>query len=239
MRRWRAVARLHGLILRRYFVENGFSHYWLETRRKKVGEPSFYLSAGIHGDEAGATEGAIAWAEENGSLLEQANWTIFPCLNPFGLTNNLRVNAEGRDLNRECHNPEVPMIRAWQSLLTGRRYDLAMCLHEDYDAQGFYIYELAERPLSLSMELLAAARRFLPADVRRKIDDRPFRARGFMQRHFLDPSLPDGPESIYLGKNHASVCLTLETPSEFDLDRRIRTQVQLIRKSCDWIRRNS
>lgn len=238
VRRWRAVAKIQGLVMRSFFESNGGRHFYLENPRPIPGAASFYLSAGIHGDEVGGTEGALAWAETNRRVLTTNNWLIFPCLNPHGLTHNLRVDADGRDLNRECHNANVPLIEAWRHVLRDRKFDLAICLHEDYDAQGFYIYELAGRPLTLSPILVEAAKKIIPPDVRKKIDNRSFRARSYMQRRQDDPRIPEGPESVYLGKVHAPICLTLETPSEFDLDRRVRVQRVLVETACGWMLNN-
>src|SRR3712207_8217480 len=37
---------------------------------------------------------------------------IFPCLNPWGLVNNTRADAEGRDLNRLFHTHTAPIVNA-------------------------------------------------------------------------------------------------------------------------------
>ena len=105
MRRWRAVAAAADLRLKKYSEAGGCNLYCLASRRKKAGAPSIYLSAGIHGDEAAATEGLVEWAQANTDVLRMLNALIFPCLNPWGLVNNSRRDPDGRDLNRT--NPSV------------------------------------------------------------------------------------------------------------------------------------
>ncbi len=104
-----------------------------------------YLAAGIHGDEPASTEGLYLWAELNLKYLRQLPLFLLPCLNPWGLINNRRVDSEGRDLNRSYHLDDVPVIKAHKDLLKGLSFSVAICLHEDYDAQGVYLYEVRNR----------------------------------------------------------------------------------------------
>jgi succinylglutamate desuccinylase len=90
MRRWRSVAAAADLRLKKYSEAGGVNLYCLASRRKKTDAPSIYLSAGIHGDEAAATEGLVEWAQANIGALRTLNALVFPCLNPWGLVNNSR-----------------------------------------------------------------------------------------------------------------------------------------------------
>ena len=85
MRRWRAVAAVTDLRIKKYSEAGGCNLYCLASGRKKTDAPSVYLSAGIHGDEAAATEGLIEWAQANTNILRNLNALVFPCLNPWGL----------------------------------------------------------------------------------------------------------------------------------------------------------
>ena len=95
MRRWRAVAAVTDLRIKKYSEAGGCNLYCLASGRKKADAPSIYLSAGIHGDEAAATEGLIEWAQANTGILRNLNALVFPCLNPWGLVNNSRRDPEG------------------------------------------------------------------------------------------------------------------------------------------------
>ena len=139
IRRWRKIARSSGLNLRAFCESSGYEIFVLEAARPVRGGASIYFSAGIHGDEAAASEALVTWAEENPSLLKKIQPMIFPCLNPWGLNNNCRFDSDGRDLNRCFHNNDVPQIAAQMRVLHDARFDLAILLHEDFDAQGYYI----------------------------------------------------------------------------------------------------
>ena len=184
IRRWRAIAREAGLVLKKYGEAGGHDLYFLRSRKVLKTAPAIYLSAGIHGDETGATEGLIAWAEKNPARLRDLNLLIFPCLNPWGIVNNCRYDSEGRDLNRSYHNKAVPQIVRQMELFANDRFDLAIMLHEDYDALGIYLYEIpGAQPLWGEM-LTAASSRWIPFDPRPKIEGR--KAKGGIMRPIID-----------------------------------------------------
>src|SRR5437867_1942436 len=87
IRRWRALARTSGLILRNFAVAGDMPVFFLRSRAQPE-SGGIYISAGIHGDESAGTEALISWAEQNPKLLSRLPCIFFPCLNPWGLANN-------------------------------------------------------------------------------------------------------------------------------------------------------
>jgi hypothetical protein len=185
-------------------------------------DPGLYISAGIHGDEPAAPWGLLEWFEECGRRLANRSIVILPCLNPGGLALNTRANENGQDLNRQFHNRAHPLIAAWHRFLGARVFNLAVCLHEDYDGLGIYAYELYRgRQGPLATHLLAKVERIIPRDPRAAIDGR--RANnGVIKRSKIPPHLPGYPEAIALHLNHAKRNITFETPSEFSIFARVR-----------------
>jgi hypothetical protein len=232
MRRWRAVARARGLKFRAYASASGYELFCAETRRPHPERPWLYLSAGIHGDESASTEAAFEWTATS-PLVEKWNLLAFPCLNPWGLVNNSRTDAEGRDLNRTYHDDAVPQTAAHKTLLAGRRFDLAIALHEDYDANGVYIYEIKGARPYLGEELLAAAARHLPADTRRTIEGRRGNGAGLVRRAITPDLMPLHPEAFRLHFHHAARTLTLETPSEAHIDARVAAHVAMVERAAE------
>lgn len=227
IRRWRAACRLRGLRLASYAEADGFPLFVAETRRPRPHVPWIYVSTGIHGDESAATEGALAWLSRTRLSFDSFNLLAFPCLNPWGLVNNSRLDAAGRDLNRTYHDASIQPTGAHLALLAGRRFDLALTLHEDYDADGIYIYEVKGSPSYLAEQLLDAARPHVPSDTRRNIEGRP--ARSGVVRRALDPGeMPFFPEAFTLHFHHARRTFTIETPSEFSIDTRVAAQIAVI-----------
>ncbi len=181
-----------------------------------------YLSAGIHGDEPAPPWTLLRLVQE-GRLDERASWFVCPLLNPLGFLRLVRENRAGLDLNRDykaLRSEEIQAHVAWLRRQPG--FDLAICVHEDWEAKGFYLYELNPqgRP-TLAHAMLNAARTHGPIETATVIDDRAVSEPGII-RPVSDPLLRETwPESIYLRQHHASLLYTIESPSSLPLERRI------------------
>jgi hypothetical protein len=205
-----------------------FPIYYLQTPALAV-SGGIYISAGIHGDEPGATEGLIAWAEANAASLSKVPLLVFPCLNPWGLRNNSRYSEAGEDLNRAFHRDDIPLIAAVKKLLGARQFDLALNLHEDYDGEGLYLYEIQRDRPFWGESILEVAGSIIPLEPRSRVDGR--KAVSGLIRRRLDMRRFDTigfPEAIYLHRHHSHRSLTFETPSEFALERRAEAHFAVI-----------
>ena len=226
--RWRAVARASRVRLKQFAETPAYPVYALMTPRLVEGE-GVYISAGIHGDEPAGPEALIQWAELHAHELSRWPLMLLPCLNPEGLRNNTRLNEQGLDLNRVFDRETSPVINALRRLLDAHRFALALNLHEDYDGQGAYLYEVQRFPPHWGESLLKIVSRILPIDPRMRIDGRGARA-GLVRRRFDRKRFATigYPEAIYLHMHHAARSLTFETPSEFALERRVAAHVAVI-----------
>lgn len=227
VRRWRAVARRHGLVMRKFGEEAGYSLYYLFPRARRLSGADIYLSAGIHGDEPASSEGLIHWAESDGASLLTHNFLIFPCLNPWGLVNNVRTDSQQRDLNRSYHLQEVMQTVAHLNILKGRRFDGALSLHEDYDAEGLYLYEIRGPLPTWGEAIRDAASAFVRVDERTKIEGRKSE-KGIVRRRFNGLTMPLRPEALHLFIEHSCRVITFETPSEFAIEDRVAAQTAAI-----------
>ena len=193
----------------------------------------WYYCAGVHGDEPAGSWGLLQWAESRIDWLARRPVCLLPCFNPWGLVNNRRHDAEDRDLNRLFHEKEVPLIQAWHEFVGADRYEVALHLHEDYDARGTYVYELTTPDWELAESGLAASDPIIPRERRTEIEGIEFE-RGILRRtegmeEAVDEELDGGyPEAIYVFLHHARAALTFETPSEFSLWQRIQAQVAFL-----------
>ena len=180
-----------------------------------------YLSSGIHGDEPA---GPLALLELLAANLWPADVELWlcPCLNPSGLRVSTRENAEGHDLNRDYLHLRTTEVRAHVELLQRwPEFDLAVCLHEDWEARGFYLYELNLTPQpDLAEEIGRCVAPYCPIDPSLEIDGRP--ANQGVIRPSADPrTRPDWPEAFYLLQHKTRRSLTLEAPSDFALPVRV------------------
>jgi murein peptide amidase A len=234
IKRWRLVARRAGLRLRTLCQTDGGLAYYLQSPTLTA-EGGLYISAGIHGDEAAGTEALLAWAESWTPQLRGLPLLLFPCLNPWGLIQNQRSNAAGVDLNRAFHR-RLPLIRAVRKVVGTRRFAACVHLHEDFDGEGLYLYELV-RGKGWGADLLREAAPVLPIDPRRRID-RWHAKNGLIARKVLRRTLEliGYPEACWLWFEHTDRALTVETPSEFAMECRVAAQVtmlnEILRRAC-------
>ena len=107
----------------------------------ETGAPTVSIVAGVHGDEP-AAPWALHALVRDGLLDPRFAYRIWPCLNPSGYAAGTRENAEGLDINRSfTRGGTTPEARALFTANRDRRFVLALDLHEDYEADGAYVYE--------------------------------------------------------------------------------------------------
>jgi protein MpaA len=208
------------------------------TKRTPGPRPRAYLSAGIHGDEP-APPWALLRLVESGILDDRCTWFVCPLLNPTGFIHRTRENHAKVDLNRDYKALQTAETRAhvaWLQRQPG--FDLVVCVHEDWEAHGFYLYELNpdQRP-SLAHPMLAAARALGPIERATVIDGREIAEPGII-RPDSDPELRETwPEAIYLRQHHSRLNYTIETASHQPLEQRVATHVAVLRAAlaafCD------
>lgn len=227
IKRWRKVAAKTGLKMRRFARAGKQDIFYLESPAPKKSQqlseknkPAIYLSAGIHGDEPAAPAALIHWAEKNTKRIAALRCLIFPCLNPWGLINNCRCDSQGRDLNRSYHDNSIEQTAAHKKLLCGKRFDLAIALHEDYDACGYYLYATNHAESTFAKKMLNTAARHIPIDNRKEIDGIRC-ANGLILPEILPKFRKQLPEALLLVTENTNTTFTLESPSEYFLDDRI------------------
>jgi hypothetical protein len=230
---WKALAKRSGLRIKAFAKAGDWPVYYVESpvTRRTAGLEWRYISAGVHGDEAAPPWALLEWAERNVELLQEKPFLIFPALNPIGLMLNTRADDRGVDINRAFNDMNDPLIVAWHKVVGDRRLAIGLCLHEDYDGQGCYLYELTKRKVSIGANILRDTARILPTDPRARIDGRSAK-QGLIIRRVM-PNLPGHPEAIVLHYLGAPLALTFESPSEFCLSHRIAVQRRFIESALD------
>lgn len=228
MRDTEQSARRHGWLIE--FLPTSNDSNLLTLRRAPL-EPKrrVYISTGIHGDEPAGPLAVRQLIEEN---IWPADTELFlcPCLNPAGFDLNSREDNLGRDLNRDYKHLETDEIRAHVAWLARQpTFDVTFCLHEDWEAHGFYLYELnPEQRLSHAERVIAEVARVCPVDPSTEIDGRP--ARGGIIHPELDPlKRPQWPEAFWLVQHKTRLSYTLEAPSDFPMATRVAALVTAVR----------
>ena len=112
--------------------------------------------------------------------------------------------------------------------LGDRKFDLSICMHEDSDGEGFYIYSHINYPTEADYPGLAieAARPHTGVDGRTLIDDMPARdGRMFPPESVIDGFGDNLPEALWLTyQHHSRFTFTTETPSTQSIVNRIAAQ---------------
>lgn len=187
--------------------------------------PRIYISAGIHGDEPASPLAARQLLQENAWPAGLDLW-LCPWLNPTGFELGRRENREGLDLNRQYRAPAAAETMAHIMWLQRQPpFDLCLCLHEDWESHGFYVYEQnPDQQPSLAEAMVKAVAQVCPIDRSELIEGRL--ARDGIIRPNLDPRLrPDWPEAFHLITNKTRLTYTLEAPSDFPLATRVAALV--------------
>ena len=224
-----AAAQTHGWASETFHAQGGFEWFALHRPSLVTHRSSLvYISAGIHGDEPAAPLAALKLIQEN-RWPENAEIFLLPCLNPAGFALNQRGNADGIDLNRDYRNPKAAETRAHIAWLERQPpFDLYLCLHEDWESHGFYLYEQnPDEKVSLAEKIIEAVQKVCPIDLSENIEGRA--AQGGIVRPNVSPQeRPDWPEALYLISHKARQGYTLEAPSDFPLAVRVNALVAAV-----------
>ena len=227
LRQIEAAAQEHRWTSTTFHSADGFDWIGLHHAARPLSSSAgcVYISAGIHGDEPAGPLAALRLLKEN-KWPEQVEIVFCPCLNPGGFAGNTRTNGQGIDLNRDYLHFQSREIRAhvtWLEKLP--RFDLSLCLHEDWESHGFYVYELnPDAKPTLAEAIVAGVEKVCPIDVSDIIEGRP--AKDGIIRPNLDPQTrPQWPEAFWLITHKTRLSYTLEAPSDFPLSTRVDSLV--------------
>jgi murein peptide amidase A len=166
--------------------------------------------------------------------MQPFHWTILPCLNPAGCEAGTRENPDGLDLNRQFRRTDVPEIAAIKRAVRGRRFDLCIHLHEDYDGTGFYLYELNRNGDRIGERIVAAVRPIIRPDRRAVIERHPAHD-GVIRRRLQIHRRKLWPEAIWAYAELTDHTLTIETPTGVPLGDRVRAQLKAIETAARWL----
>jgi len=235
LREVEAAARQHRWTTRIFHEQADFK--WLALHRSSPVTrhlSRIYISTGIHGDEPAGPLAALKLIQEN-RLPENAEIFLLPCLNPAGFVLNRRENGVGADLNRDYRHPQTPEVRAHIAWLERQpEFDLYLCLHEDWESHGFYLYEQnPDSKPSLADKIIEAVQKVCPIDPSENIEGRAAR-NGIIRPNIRPQERPDWPEAFYLITNKSRLGYTLEAPSDFPLPVRINALVAAVNAALEF-----
>jgi murein peptide amidase A len=176
------------------------------------------LAAGVHGDEPAGPHALLELAE-NDLLDPRFSYRIWPCTNPTGYDAGTRESIDGCDINRTFgRGGGSPEAKAIVIANRDRKFVLALDLHEDDEATGFYLYEYGDDRGRAVVEAVRASG--MPVDSRGHLRPDPVAEAEEIGGLSL---------SLLLSRNAARRVMTLETPSTHDFAERIAAHVLAVR----------
>lgn len=229
LREFHEAARVRGWTFEKFATIESFDLYGYR-RGPENASRKIYISTGIHGDEPA---GAVALRR----LVEEDRWpadTLFilcPCINPTGLARVTRENKDGIDLNRDYKSPSTAEVRAHAAWVrTLPEFNLALLVHEDWEADGYYVYEVnPQNSPRVAPRIIEAVREMCPIQGTSKIDGMWDCIDGLIHPHLKPEERPQWAEAVFMLVNKAQQTLTLEAPSDFPLEFRVEAHVRAVR----------
>lgn len=209
----------------------------LKSRSEDPPAASILIAAGIHGDEPGGVWAALEFLKrfpDVPSPYHLFEFTVLPCMNPYGYEHNTRENAQGLDLNRQFRRPDPPKeVQMVKEAVRDRAYPLVMEFHEDVDTPGFYLYELTQNgEPSWGREIIARVGSRFPINRNSEIEGLPAEEGLIYPGSFEIPfreiieQRHDWPQAFYHYANGTRHCFTSETA--ISLTRSERAEIHLM-----------
>ncbi len=112
---------------------------------------------------------------------------------------------------------------------------MTLCLHEDWEADGFYLYELnPDNQPAYAQAIIDRVAEVCPIDLSATIEGRPA-ANGIICPSVDPRSRPQWPEAFYLLTHKTRLSYTCEAPSDFPLNTRVAAAMTAVRTVLDMI----
>ncbi len=188
--------------------------------------PAIHIAAGVHGDEPAGPHALLALVE-NDDLDPRFSYRIWPCTNPTGYDAGTRESVDSVDVNRTFgRGGSSPESRAIITANRDLKFELAIDLHEDDEASGFYCYEYGGSDIGRGL-IEMVARAGTPLDPRGVLTPDPDAEAEKIGGRTL---------TQLLMRNAARLGLTLETPSAvLPFEDRVATHVAAVKYALSRI----
>ena len=191
------------------------------------------ITGGMHGDEPAGVEAVLQFlARDNTTLLKKFSFLVIPCINPYGYVHNTRETRGGVDINRAFEAEEVAEVALVKKALADTQFSLAIDFHEDYDANGFYLYEGKRDEKYIGPDLATAAKTIGPIDPEDPGEDAPDLAEGVYK-----VATAWGTQGLtpYLLHFHSDHVIISETPTAWQLEQRAALHLTILDTALNTI----
>jgi predicted deacylase len=186
-------------------------------------KPRVLVIAGTHGDEPASVEAAVQLLESFPvEWLDHFGVDVLPCTNPTGWRLRTRENAAGIDINWAFAQEGIAEVDILKAFLQGRRWQVVVDVHEDGEAQGFYLYEHQRQSTFIGPAVAASVAPACGLETAQQIDGWPavgavIHADDSVERLRRGDGLP-----LILLRDHTDHKLTTETPTSLPMAQRVK-----------------
>ena len=220
--------RLNELDLPKNIIGTAYDYpiYKLYLQSSTKTQKHVLITSGLHGDEPGGIEAALQFlSRDNSNLLKSFNFTIIPCINPYGYVQNTRENRDGIDINRMFESDEIKEVRIIKEALGETQFSFTIDFHEDYDATGFYLYEGKDDKKFIGPEIVHHVTAIGPIDTEDSGEDTTSIVKGV-----YNVSQKWGTKGLapYLLHYHTKHVLITETPTVWSFEQRAALHLGLL-----------
>jgi hypothetical protein len=219
---------------------------WLVRTRQHMEhtDPKMLIVAGFHGEEKAGPFAILKWMKDcDQKILDKADLSFIPIVNPIGFSKNMRYAIPGEKTNCGFCHPERKLKPSREGQILINNIDLLkplaedgfLSLHEDITEKNYYLYTFEKRKtpgpftMGIKEELGKFFRKALDGE-HAEIDASdgshvgPIFKDGLIFRH-CDGSFEDW--LFHLGVPRAVVT---ETPGKYRLKRRVDAGASIISK---------
>lgn len=216
-----------------------------------------FISAGVHGEEPAGVFTLLRFLENDiHDFLDDYRFLIFLCVNPFGFEHSYRFNAKGIDVNRQFKSDTgcYEAAKVIQVLTRfARKFTCTIDLHEtdpNWSDEGFtaadnprtfYMWETAsDKSIRIGDQVVKEVKKIVPVcDWPKIYGDTNHGGVIWYPEGCGNPVYAQGTTlDAYLNANYTPQSFTLETPCEWDLDKRVAVNLLAVRTILE-LKRNA
>jgi hypothetical protein len=203
--------------------------------------PRLLIVSGFHGEEQAGPLGLLKWLEDfDPHLYLNVNLSMIPIVNPIGFNKNERYNDKKEKTNCGfCHpeNGDLPsregviLIKNFPMLKASAK-DGFMSLHEDINAEKFYLYtfERSKEPGTFTQAMKDEQAKFFEPLTDEIVYADAMADKGIEVKDGVVYRLCDGSMEDFCFHEGINRVVTTETPGTFKMEKRIEANVALINK---------
>ncbi len=193
------------------------------------------LAAGTHGDEPAGPAAALRFLRQSrGRQLQDFDFLVLPCINPYGYAHDTRENRAGIDINRSFAGDSTHESDLARELLAGESFDLLVDLHEDWEHAGYYLWEGApDGEPGIGAEIVSRIEAIGPIYSDAALDGYPISGGIISAEEAERDYRRKGVMSLltYGLRELAEHGITSETPTQWKLEDRVRAQLAVLEVS--------